>query len=158
MKTTSYWRVAVCDWAKLLTKGPVESHLAAAQHKIINTLRISEKIIKAHPLKALCVQLMKPFSGRQWRGSVVIPPSEILKKGAVHIILPFKVMSSTNAGLGREDSGVVPSQHAVVSGSALHVDLLLSHHARLALSQRGEPGSVSTESFSGTDTGREKAL
>ena len=56
-----------------------------------------------------------------------------------HIILPFKIMSSTNTGLGRQDSGVVLSQHAVVSRPALHVNLLLSHHAWLSLSAQQAP-------------------
>lgn len=57
----------------------------------------------------------------------------------MHAILPFKIMSSANTGLGWEDSGVVPSQHAVVSRSALHVNLFLSHHTRLALLAQQEP-------------------
>ena len=48
-------------------------------------------------------------------------------------------MSSANARLGREDPGVVPSQHAVASRPPLHVNLLLSHYAGLTLVAQQEP-------------------
>lgn len=61
-------------------------------------------------------------------------------------------MSPANTGLGRQDSRVVLSQHAVVSGPALHVNLLLSHYARLALYARemGEKHFQSTNTNTGS--------
>lgn len=49
------------------------------------------------------------------------------------IFLPFKIMSTAYTGFRRKDSGVVPSQHAVVSSPAFHVNLFLTHHTRLTL-------------------------
>lgn len=47
--------------------------------------------------------------------------------------LPLKVMRSADAGFCRQDPRVVPSQHTVVARATFHVDLLLTHNARLAL-------------------------
>jgi len=64
------------------------------------------------------------------------------RKGREHIILPFKIMSSTNTGLSWKDFGVVLSQHAVVSRPALHVNLFLPHHTRLTLLTQQAPQTL----------------
>lgn len=65
------------------------------------------------------------------------PPPQTMNKELqnkeTEFFSPFKVMSAANTGLSRQDSGVVFSQHAVVPRPALHVNLFLTHHARLPL-------------------------
>lgn len=47
--------------------------------------------------------------------------------------LPFKIKGCAETRLGGIDPGIVLGQHAAVPRPALHVNLLLAHHAQLVL-------------------------